>query len=73
MKLKETEFDLNGHEHIELKNLLKVCGLCDTGAHAKHAIDDGKVFVDGQMETRKSLKLVSGQVVVYDNHSIKII
>lgn len=73
MKLQEIEFNLSGHEHIELKNLLKVCNLCETGGEAKHVIDDNQVRVDGKVETRKSLKLTIGQVVVYKNHSVKIV
>jgi ribosome-associated protein len=73
MKLTEIEFDLEGHEHIELKNLLKVCNLCESGGQAKFVIEDGQVRVNGVVEKRKSLKLTSGQVVIFNNHSIKII
>lgn len=73
MKLQETEFDLSGHDHIELKNLLKVCNLCESGGEAKFVIEDGQVKVDGQIETRKSLKLTAGQTVVFKNHSVTII
>ena len=72
MKLQEIEFNLDGHEHIELKNLLKVANLCESGGQAKLAIDDGQVKVDGKVETRKALKLTAGQVVVFNNHSVKI-
>lgn len=72
MKLTEIEFNLDGHEHIELKNLLKVCNLCETGGEAKAVIGEGKVRVDGKVDTRKSLKIIAGQVVVYNNHSVKI-
>lgn len=73
MKLTESEFELSGHEHIELKNLLKVCNLCESGGEAKHVIEEGKVRVDGKVETRKSLKLTVGQTVVYNSNSIKIV
>lgn len=73
MKLQEIEFNLDGHEHIELKNLLKVTSLCETGGQAKFVIEDGQVRVDGKIEKRKALKLTAGQVVVFNNHSIKII
>ncbi len=73
MKLQEIEFNLDGHDYIELKNLLKVCNLCESGGEAKAVIDDGQVQVDGKVETRKSLKLTAGQMVVYKNHAIKII
>ena len=73
MKMTEIEFDLEGHEHIELKNLLKVCNLCESGGQAKFVIEDGQVRVNGVIEKRKSLKLTSGQIVIFNNHSIKII
>lgn len=73
MKLHEIEFNLDGHDHIELKNLLKVANLCESGGQAKHVIEDGQVRVDGKIDTRKSAKLVAGQVVIYNGHSIKIL
>lgn len=73
MKLQEIEFDLDGHEHIELKNLLKVANLCETGGQAKSVIEDGLVRVDGKVETRKALKLTAGQIVVFGQHSVKIV
>lgn len=72
MKLQEIEFNLDGHDHIELKNLLKVCNLCESGGEAKFAIENGEVRVDGKPESRKALKLKAGQVVVYKNHSITV-
>jgi len=73
MKLEQTEFNLDGHDHIELKNLLKVANLCETGGQAKAVIDDGQVRVNGVIEKRKALKLTVGQVVTFNNHSVKII
>jgi ribosome-associated protein len=67
------EFKLEGSEYIELKNLLKVSGLCDTGAAAKHAIEQGEVLVNGSAETRKGLKLRPGQLVSYAKKQIKVI
>ncbi len=67
------EFKLQGSEYIELKNLLKVSLLCDTGAEAKAVISEGLVTVDGQIETRKSCKIKSGQIVGYKAQEIKVI
>lgn len=68
-----TEFQLAGSEYIELKNLLKVSGLCPNGAAAKAAISEGKVTVDGQVETRKACKITGGQTVTYLGKSIQVI
>ena len=67
------EFKLGESEYIELKNLLKVSGLCGTGGEAKVAIDQGEVFVDEKLETRKGCKVKSGQVVTFKKKSIKVI
>lgn len=67
------EFKLEGEEYIELKNLLKVTGLVDTGAEGKGAVAEGLVSVDGQIETRKSCKIKSGQIVAFKGRSVKVI
>lgn len=59
--IRET-FELTG-EYITLCNLLKVCGVADTGGAAKLMIVDGDVEVDGQMELRKGCKIRAGQTV----------
>jgi ribosome-associated protein len=55
-------FELAG-EYITLCNLLKVCGVADTGGAAKLMIIDGEVEVDGQIELRKGCKIRAGQTV----------
>lgn len=67
------EFKLNGSEYIELKNLLKVSGLCDSGGEAKTVIDQKKVLVDGVLETRKGLKVKAGQIVTFKGKQIKVV
>ncbi|MBD2189286.1 RNA-binding S4 domain-containing protein [Pseudanabaena mucicola] len=58
----EATFELTG-EYITLSNLLKVCGVADTGGVAKLMIIDGEVEVDGQIELRKGCKIRAGQIV----------
>ena len=58
-------FSLGGRPYITLTNLLKVCGWSDSGGSAKHAIEEGQITVDGQIELRKKCKLTVGQVVAY--------
>ena len=57
------EFNLKNSDFIELNNLLKVMGLCDTGGMAKVAIAEGEVQVDGKVELRKRAKIRAGQIV----------
>ena len=66
------EFDLEGHEFIELNHLLKVAGLCQSGGAAKAVIAEGLVEVDGSVELRKRCKIRSGQVVEFEGHRITV-
>ena len=66
------EFALEGKEWVELKNLLKIIGLCDTGGEAKIVIAEGLVKVDGAVELRKRCKIRTGQIVEYDGRKIAV-
>ena len=64
------EFDLSGRDYIELNNLLKVTGLCESGGFAKLLISDGLVRVDGKVELRKRCKVCSGQMVEINDQKV---
>ena len=64
------EFDLEEHDYIELHNLLKVTGLCDSGGIAKLLIADGQVSVDDVVELRKRCKIRRGQIVKLNDQKI---
>jgi ribosome-associated protein len=66
------DFKLEGKEFIELDNLLKVMGLCDSGGSAKTAIAEGRVTVDGHVELRRRRKLRTGQVVEFDGPTVVV-
>ena len=66
------EFELAGHEYIELHSLLKVTGLCESGGVAKLLIADGLVQVDGAVETRKRCKIRTGQIVDFGGQQVTI-
>ena len=57
-----TRFPLDG-EYIEVNQLLKLAGLCNSGGEGKMLVADGQVEVDGQLETRKTAKIRAGQRV----------
>lgn len=59
-------------EYIQLQNVLKVCGLVDSGAMAKNIIQDGLVKVNGEVETRRGKKIRLGDVVTLFDESIEI-
>jgi ribosome-associated protein len=64
------EFNLTS-EYIELIKLLKLMGIAETGGHAKMMVDEGEVFLNGQLESRKRAKLRAGDVV--ELNGLKII
>jgi len=66
------EFSLEGRDFIELNNLLKVKGLCESGGMAKAVIAEGLVMVDGKVELRKRCKICAGQIVEFDGHTISV-
>ena len=66
------EFDLAGHDYIELHSLLKVTGLCESGGIAKLLIADGLVKVDGDLELRKRCKIRTGQIVEFNDQQVVI-
>ncbi|HIH4876804.1 ribosome-associated protein YbcJ [Citrobacter braakii] len=66
-------FSLGKHPHVELCDLLKLEGWSESGAQAKIAIGEGLVKVDGAVETRKRGKIVAGQTVSFEGHSINVV
>jgi len=60
--MQKQEFALT-REFIELNQLLKLCGLCDSGGSGKMLVASGAVTVDGAVELRKTCKIRAGQVV----------
>lgn len=66
------EFDLEGRDYIELNNLLKVTGLCESGGMAKTQIADGRVKVDDKVELRKRCKIHSGQRIEFNAEQVRV-
>ncbi len=59
-------------DFIKLGQVLKAAGLVDSGVEAKFAIQDGLVFVNGQVEYQRGKKIVDGDIVEFEGHQIKI-
>ncbi len=70
--MQQLEFELND-EYVELNQLLKLVGVCDSGGAGKMIVASGKVKVAGQIELRKTCKIRSGQVVALGDVRIKVI
>jgi len=66
------EFELQGHDHITLNNLLKVLHLVGTGGEANIRISNGEVRVNGAVETQKRKKLRAGDKVEFQKTVITI-
>ena len=59
-------------EPVELYKILKFEGLLSSGGEAKQVIAAGLVLVNGQVETRKRKKIVSGDVIEFNNEKLRI-
>ncbi len=66
------EFQLNS-EYVELNQLLKMVGLCDSGGAGKAIVAEGIVCVDGQVELRKTAKIRAGAVVTLGDNAIHVL
>ena len=60
--MQKVSFELTS-EYIELNQLLKLAGLCDSGGAGKMMVASGLVSVDGKKELRKTCKIRAGQQV----------
>jgi ribosome-associated protein len=57
---------------IELYKILKLENMVGSGGEAKYVISEGKVIVNGKVETRKRKKIFSGDVVEFEGEKIRV-
>ena len=69
--MQEIEFKLRG-EFVELNQLLKLSGVCDSGGAGKVLVAEGAVSVDGTVELRKTCKVRAGSVVTLGDVRITV-
>ncbi len=60
-------------EYIQLDQLLKATGLCESGGAAHAAIAEGRVCVDGTVDTRKRAKIRPGQQVGFAGETVDLV
>ena len=60
-------------EPIELYKILKLESLVASGGEAKYVISEGHVLVNGEVETRKRKKIVSGDIIEYKEEKIRVL
>ena len=70
--MQRIEFELN-REFVQLNQLLKLTGLCDSGGAGKALVAGGGVSVDGSMELRKTCKIRVGQLVRLGDVEISVV
>ena len=68
----QIDFELRG-EFVELNQLLKLVGVCDSGGAGKALVASGEVMVDGETELRKTRKVHAGSVVEIGDVRINVI
>ena len=69
--MQRVSFGLTG-EYVELNQLLKLSGLCDSGGAGKVMVASGVVTVDGKKEMRKTCKIRAGQLVAIGDVRISV-
>mgnify|MGYP002513825311 FL=1 len=60
------------NEFIKLGQALKAAGFVESGVEAKEVIQEAKVLVNGEVDTRRGRKLYEGDVVSFENQTIEI-
>ena len=65
------DFELD-RDFVELNQLLKLAGLCDSGGAGKQLVASGAVRVDGAVELPKTAKIRAGQRVRVGEVEIRV-
>ncbi|WP_339673534.1 RNA-binding S4 domain-containing protein [Dasania marina] len=60
------------HQPVELYKILKFEGMVRSGGEAKMFIAEGKVLVNGEIETRKRKKIVAGDSIQLFDECIRV-
>ena len=65
------DFELD-RDFVELNQLLKLAGICDSGGAGKQLVASGAVRVDGTTELRKTAKIRAGQRVTLGENEVQV-
>jgi ribosome-associated protein len=60
------------NEPIQLYKVLKFEGLVSNGGEAKAAVAEGRVIVNGEVETRKRKQIVSGDIIEFGEEKLRV-
>lgn len=70
--MQRIQFQLE-RDYVELNQLLKLVGLCDSGGAGKALVASGAVSVDGAIELRKTCKIHAAQIVTLGDVEIHVL
>ena len=70
--MQQIDFELD-RDFVELNQLLKLVGLCDSGGAGKQLVASGVVQVDGAVELRRTAKIRAGQQVRVDDVVVRVV
>jgi ribosome-associated protein len=70
--MQQIDFELD-RDFVELNQLLKLVGLCESGGAGKQLVASGVVQVDGAVELRKTAKIRAGQQIRVDDVVVRVI
>ena len=60
-------------EFIKLQDLLKYSGLCETGGQAKNYIQNGDVYVNGEVCTMRGKKMRTNDVARLGDSEVEVL
>lgn len=60
-------------DFIRLDDALKISGMVATGGHAKVAIQNGEVTVNGEVCTMRGKKLRGGEIITFQEKTVQVI
>jgi ribosome-associated protein len=66
------KFEIN-KDIIQLNQLVKAMGWCESGSMANSLIDEGYVKVNGKVEYRRRNKLGKGIIVEFDGNKVELV
>ena len=72
VRMHAIDFELD-RDFVELNQLLKLAGACDSGGAGKQLVASGAVRVDGVVELRKTAKIRAGQRVRVGDVEIRVL
>ena len=71
--MQKITFELrDGDEYIPLIALLKAVGIAESGSMAQEVVTAGLVRRNGETELRKRAKIISGDIIEFEDYCIEI-